>query len=215
MALDEMVRRAQAGDAEAFEKLVSRYSGRIKFICKKVVKDDALAEDMCQNTLLKIWRRLSLFRGECAFTTWIHRIAVNECLMELRKGKTRGSEKTISLDTPMQLEGVAMSSLTIGDAMIDPRAVDAVKRIEVLEWLNALASGFRTIIQLHKIEGLEFTECAEVMGYSVGNAKSQFSKAKKRMKRFRAEGTRETKAEAAQRRRYAREPKSLAARAGG
>ena len=81
----DVVLRAQAGDHDAFSELYLEHKKRVFAICMRMVRDFALAEDLTQEAFLQVHRRISLFRGDSAFTTWLHRLTVNTVLMYLRK----------------------------------------------------------------------------------------------------------------------------------
>src|ERR1700689_5307364 len=99
-----LVARAQAGDSEAFGELVSRYQNKIYRLAKHITQNDEDAEDVLQEAFLKAYEHLGGFQGNSKFYTWIVRIAVNEALMKLRKGK---GDRTVPLDEPVDTgEGV-------------------------------------------------------------------------------------------------------------
>src|SRR5215472_7312922 len=92
--LRETIRLAQQGDSAAFEVIYRRYAGRVYSVCLRMMRDPAEAEDLAQEAFMQVFRKLSTFRGESAFSTWLHRVAVNLVLMRLRKK----SPPTVSID---------------------------------------------------------------------------------------------------------------------
>src|SRR6266481_6157616 len=92
----ELVRRAQAGDAEAFAALFHAHKARVYSICVRMTNNTAQAEDLTQDAFLQVFRKLSTFKGNSALSTWLYRIAVNTVLMHFRKKAL----KQVSLDEP-------------------------------------------------------------------------------------------------------------------
>jgi RNA polymerase sigma-70 factor, ECF subfamily len=137
--------------------------------------DVAEAEDLAQEAFLQLFRKIGTFRGESAFSTWLHRLVVNVVLMHLRK---KGLQK-ISLDEPdnSQEEPVKRE---YGDD--DRRLLGSVERIALNNAINELPPGYRAIFVLHDIEGYEHNEIAQIMDCSVGNSKSQLHKARLKLR---------------------------------
>src|SRR5438477_9770598 len=96
--MKEVVRRAQTGDREAFEQLYEAYKTRVFNLCLRVSHNRDLAEDLTQDTFLQVFRRIGSFRGEAAFSTWLHRVTFNVVLMALRRNQARLEE--VPLETP-------------------------------------------------------------------------------------------------------------------
>jgi RNA polymerase sigma-70 factor, ECF subfamily len=139
----------------------------------------AEAEDLAQEAFLQLFRKISTFRGEAAFSTWLHRLAVNVVLMHLRKkGLQQVSldEVDTSQDEPVKRD--------YGDN--DRRLIGSVDRIGLQRAIADLPPGYRTVFVLHDVEGYEHNEIAEIMNCSVGNSKSQLHKARMKLReRFR------------------------------
>src|SRR5436305_6654337 len=99
-----IIRRAQAGDPEAFKYLYDTHRRRVFNLCLRMIQDWSRAEELTQDTFLQVYRRLNTFRGDSAFTTWLHRIAANIVLMHLRQNRARLHEVSGALpsdeDTP-------------------------------------------------------------------------------------------------------------------
>ena len=96
-----LVKRAQAGDEQAFATLFQQHKNRVYSVCLLMTKDVAEAEDLTQEAFLQVFRTVGSFRGDAAFSTWLYRVAVNTVLMKLRRRK---SPPTISLDEPVNPE---------------------------------------------------------------------------------------------------------------
>ena len=137
----------------------------------------AEAEDLTQEAFLQLFRKISTFRGESAFSTWLHRLAVNVVLMHLRK---KGLQQ-ISLDEVDHSQDEPVKR-DYGDD--DRRLVGSIDRISLQQAIADLPPGYRTVFVLHDIEGYEHNEIAEIMNCSVGNSKSQLHKARMKLREW-------------------------------
>ena len=182
----EAIRRAQAGDSAAFEHLYQLHSRRVYALCLRMVSNPADAEDLAQEAFLQLFRKIGTFRGESAFSTWLHRMTVNVVLMRLRKK----SLPTDSLEET--LEPDAESSGPKRDVGApDLRLSGAVDRVNLERSIEKLPPGYRTVFVLHDVQGYEHNEIADIMGCSVGNSKSQLHKARTRLRELLQEEIRE------------------------
>ncbi len=173
-----IVRRACAGDVEAFGVLYRKYRNRIHALCLRMVKDPFIAEDVLQESFLCAFRRINTFRGDSLFSTWLHRIAVNAVLMYFRRCKTTPTENVdaeLAYDEGEPLEGERFHAE-------DRRLTHAVERIELEHAINSLPPGYRIMFVLHDIEGFEHSEIAAILGCTPGNTKSQLFKARRRLR---------------------------------
>ena len=171
-----LVQRAQDGDQHAFGTLFELHKKRVYSVCLLMTKDVAEAEDLTQEAFLQVFRTITTFRGDAAFSTWLYRIAVNTVLMKLRRRKTKA---VLSLSEPVSPDSPSLSH-DIGTS--DSRLTGTVDRIALLRAIEALPEGCRTIFTLHEIEGYEHHEIAALLHCSVGNSKSQLHKAKLKMR---------------------------------
>src|SRR5882672_3696608 len=176
----ELVKRAQEGDAEAFEALFHAHKARVYSICVRMTNNTAQAEDLTQDAFLQVFRKLSTFKGNSALSTWLYRIAVNTVLMHFRKKAL----KQVSLDEPSSHDAT-MVRREYGSR--DCRLSGAVDRITLARAIKDLPTGYRTIFLLHEVEGYEHQKIAKILDCSVGNSKSQLHKAKLRIREFLAE----------------------------
>ena len=135
----------------------------------------AEAEDLTQEAFLQLFRKISTFRGESAFSTWLHRLAVNVVLMHLRK---KGLQQ-ISLDETDTSQDEPVKRDYGSD---DRRLTGSVDRIGLQKAIADLPPGYRTVFVLHDVEGYEHNEIAEIMNCSVGNSKSQLHKARMKLR---------------------------------
>ena len=172
---NEIIERAKQGDAEAFEALYHLHKRRVYSLCLRMTANTAEAEDLTQEAFLQLFRKISTFRGESAFSTWLHRMAVNVVLMRLRKkGLPLVSlEETMETeeDTPKKEPGAADLVLT-----------GSIDRLQLQRAVDELPPGYRTIFVLHDVEGYEHNEIAGLVGCSIGNSKSQLHKARMKLR---------------------------------
>ena len=170
-----MIARAQKGDEEAFTALFEAHKRRVYSLCLRMTGNTAEAEDLAQEAFLQLFRKISTFRGESAFSTWLHRLTVNVVLMHLRK---KGLQQ-VSLDEPDTSQDEPVKR-DYGDD--DRRLTGSIDRIGLQNAIAELPPGYRTVFVLHDVEGYEHNEIAEIMNCSVGNSKSQLHKARMKLR---------------------------------
>jgi RNA polymerase sigma-70 factor (ECF subfamily) len=173
----EAIRRAQGGDAGAFEHLYRLHSRRVYALCLRMVGNTAEAEDLAQEAFLQLFRKIATFRGESAFSTWLHRLAVNVVLMRLRK---RVPAETSLEETTEPDEESGGPRKDIGEP--DLRLTGSVDRVNLERAVKQLPPGYRSIFVLHDVQGYEHNEIAAIMNCSIGNSKSQLHKARMRLR---------------------------------
>jgi len=135
----------------------------------------AEAEDLTQEAFLQLFRKIATFRGESAFSTWLHRMAVNVVLMHLRK---KGLQ-VVPLEETTETEEDAPKK---DFGAQDPALAGSIDRIRLQNAIASLPAGYRTIFVLHDVEGYEHNEIAEIVGCSIGNSKSQLHKARMKLR---------------------------------
>lgn len=171
----EAIERAKQGDAEAFEELYHLHKRRVYSLCLRMTANTAQAEDLTQEAFLQLFRKIGTFRGESAFSTWLHRMAVNVVLMHLRK---KGLS-VVPLDETMETEEDApKKELGAPDQVL----TGSIDRLQLKRAVEALPPGYRTIFVLHDVEGYEHNEIAGIVGCSIGNSKSQLHKARMKLR---------------------------------
>jgi RNA polymerase sigma-70 factor (ECF subfamily) len=171
------IQRAREGDPAAFEYLYRLHSRRVYAVCLRMVGNITEAEDLTQEAFLLLFRKIHTFRGESAFSTWLHRLAVNIVLMHLRKK----SPPIVSIEaTPDPEDETASPNIDIGEP--DLLLEGAVDRINLERCIAQLPVGYRSIFVLHDIQGYQHNEIAEILGRSVGDSKSQLHKARLRLR---------------------------------
>jgi RNA polymerase sigma-70 factor (ECF subfamily) len=185
----EVIRLAQQGDANAFATLFHAHKKRVYSLCLRMTDNAAEAEDLTQDAFLQVFRKLASFRGDSAFSTWLHRVAVNTVLMHFRKK----SPCRISLDdiNEQYEDGRPVAREY---EVRDHRLEASVNRVALARAISALSDGYRTVFLLHDVEGYEHHEIADLLGCSAGTSKSQLHKARLRIRNFLA-GSRETQTE--------------------
>ena len=171
----QLIARAQRGDEEAFAALFEMNKRRVYSLCLRMTGNTAEAEDLTQEAFLQLFRKISTFRGESAFSTWLHRLAVNVVLMHLRK---KGLQQ-VSLDETDTSQDEPVKRDYGSD---DRRLMGSVDRIGLQKAIADLPPGYRTVFVLHDVEGYEHNEIAEIMSCSVGNSKSQLHKARMKLR---------------------------------
>ena len=173
----DCIRRAQAGDVDAFEVLYRENSGRVYALCIRLRGGDrSEATELMQDVFVKAWRRLGTFRGDCAFSSWLHRLAVNTMLESARSDRRR-TARVLSMEDTSLLPGAAQST-----------NVDL--KMDMEQAVASLPKGARLAFVLHDVEGYQHQEIAEQLSVSVGTVKAQLHRAR-RLLRERLEGKRE------------------------
>jgi RNA polymerase sigma-70 factor (ECF subfamily) len=164
-ALDS-IRRAQAGDVDAFELLYREHAGRVFALCLRLQGgDSADATELMQDVFIKAWRRLATFRGDSAFSSWLHRMAVNTMLENARSDRRRIA-RVLPMDDMSVLPGGARSS-------------GVELKMDMEDAIASLPKGARLAFVLHDVEGFQHQEIAEQLSVSVGTVKAQLHRARR------------------------------------
>jgi RNA polymerase sigma-70 factor (ECF subfamily) len=172
----DLIERAKLGDAEAFQALYDKHKRRVYSLCLRMTANTAEAEDLAQEAFLQLFRKIATFRGESAFSTWLHRLSVNVVLMHLRKK----SLPVVSLEETTQ--GTEEDSPKRDFGADDIALAGSIDRMQLQRAVDNLPPGYRTIFVLHDIEGYEHNEIAKIAGCSIGNSKSQLHKARMKLR---------------------------------
>ena len=167
-----LAQRAAGGDIGAFEELYERHNRRVYSLCLRMTQNVAEAEDLAQEAFIQLFRKIGSFRGESAFTTWLHRLTVNQVLMHFRKRGVKLEQTTDDGDVPVQ----------IVQGTQNPNQMPVVDRIALDRAIGQLPPGYRTVFVLHDVEGHEHEEIARMLGCSVGTSKSQLHKARMKLR---------------------------------
>jgi RNA polymerase sigma-70 factor (ECF subfamily) len=182
----ELVTRAQRGEEKAFEALFLQHRQHVYSLCLRMIGNTAEAEDLTQEAFLQVFRKIHTFRGESAFSTWLHRLSVNIVLMRLRKKKIteaplEDSAREGEFDAPRMEIGAP-----------DPALTGSIDRMHLERAIARLPPGYKQAFVLHDVHGYEHNEIAAMMGYSIGNSKSQLHKARTRLRELLQEAGRES-----------------------
>ncbi len=169
-----LARAAGLGDMKSFEELYQRHNRRVYSLCLRMTQNVAEAEDLAQEAFIQLFRKIGSFRGDSAFTTWLHRLTVNQVLMHFRKRSVKLERTTEEGETPVQ----------IVRGTENPNAMPVLDRIALDRALAQLPPGYRTVFVLHDIEGHEHEEIAKILGVAVGTSKSQLHKARMKLRRL-------------------------------
>jgi len=153
------------------------HSRRVYALCLRMVSNPADAEDLAQEAFLQLFRKIGTFRGESAFSTWLHRMTVNVVLMRLRKKTLPTDSLEETVDPDAENSGPKRD---VG--AVDLRLSGAVDRVNLERSIEKLPPGYKTVFVLHDVQGFEHNEIAGIMGCSVGNSKSQLHKARTRLR---------------------------------
>jgi RNA polymerase sigma-70 factor, ECF subfamily len=184
----EAIQKAQAGDPKSFEMLYALHKRRVYSLCLRMLSNVAEAEDLTQEAFLQLYRKIGTFRGDSAFSTWLHRLAVNVVLMHLRK---KGLPQ-ISLEEalePSQDDGprkdIGARDLTLSGS---------IDRVTLERAVENLPPGYKLVFVLHDVEGYEHNEIADMLDCSIGNSKSQLHKARMKLRDLLRSGQRKESA---------------------
>lgn len=157
--------RAVAGDMAAFETLYRRHHARVHALCRRLSGNEAQAEDHTQETFVKAWQNLPGFRGDAAFSSWLHRIATNVVLGGFRSDGRRGGHLKVVDDE--LLNAIPAPERSVGDALDLEHAI------------RSLPPGARAVFVLHDVEGWQHDEIAAETGIAVGTCKAQLHRARR------------------------------------
>jgi RNA polymerase sigma-70 factor (ECF subfamily) len=174
----ELIKRAQLGEESAFEALYHAHKRRIYHLCLRMIGNTAEAEELTQEVFLQLFRMIHTFRGESAFTTWLHRLSVNIVLMRLRKKRLKetpieDAEESEKSDLPPKEFGAP-----------DTELAGVVDRLWLKRAIAKLSPGCRKVFMLHDVFGCEHHEIASMLGFTIGNSKSQLHKARMRLRKL-------------------------------
>lgn len=174
-----LVRRAQGGDARAFDQLVTRYRGKVFGMCHHLVQNEQDAWDLAQEAFVKAWRALPSFKLDSSFYTWLYRIAHNCSYDWLRKRRIVSDGE---FDDELQ-RNVAAGAEAVPKGSVRPDHAMRNKELgaRITEAIAQLTPGHRAVILLREIEGLSYEEIAEVTGQETGTVMSRLFYARKKL----------------------------------
>jgi RNA polymerase sigma-70 factor (ECF subfamily) len=158
----------------AFEEIYQRHHRRVYSICLRMLQNAYEAEDLTQDVFIQLYRKIGSFRGDSAFTTWLHRMTVNQVLMHFRKRTVKFEKTTEEGETPVQ----------IVSGTENPFKMPIVDKIALENAIDQLPAGYKNVFMLHDVEGFEHEEVAKILGCSVGTSKSQLHKARLKLQKL-------------------------------
>jgi RNA polymerase sigma-70 factor (ECF subfamily) len=164
----DLIARARAGDGGAFEALYRAHVGRIYALCLRLAADTHRAEELTQDVFVRAWQRLASYRGEAAFGTWLHRLAVNVVLTERRSAWRQGLR--IAPETDVE---------DVPEPAGRPRSDGGLDAIDLDRAIAGLPPGARAVFVLHDVEGYQHAEIAEMAGIAEGTSKAQLFRARR------------------------------------
>ncbi len=168
----DLCRLATDGNLAAFEVLYQRYNRRTYSLCLRMTNSQTEAEDLTQEVFIQLFRKIGSFRGDSAFSTWLHRMTVNQVLMHFRR-RTVKNEKTSD-------DGEMPEQIVTGSA--NPGKMQVIDKIALRNAIAELPRGYKNVFVLHDVEGYEHEEVARQLGISVGTSKSQLHKARLKLR---------------------------------
>ena len=164
--MTDTVRRAQAGDEAAFELLYREHAGRVYALCLRMAGDGMRAKELVQDVFVRAWEKLESFRGDAAFSSWLHRLAVNVVLMD-RRLAARRAEETLPEDD---------------GANLAVHAAPPGLRMDLEAAIAALPAMMRQVLVLHDLEGYEHGEIARLLGIAEGTSKAHLHHARRKLR---------------------------------
>ena len=184
----EAIRLAQQGDERGFERIYRLHSQRVYALCLRMMRgNSAEAEELTQESFLQLFRKIGTFRGESAFSTWLHRLTFNIVLMRLR----RHSFQVLSLDEMLEPGEKTAGLLQKHIGSRDLRLAGSADRMDLERALEQLPPGYKAVFILHDVQGYQHREIAAIRGCTLGNSKSQLHKARARLQHLLRAGVRD------------------------
>jgi RNA polymerase sigma-70 factor, ECF subfamily len=172
--IDRNVQLAAAGDMTAFEELYRTYHGGVYRLCLRMTRNVSDAEDLTQNVFVYVFRKLQTFRGESAFSTWLHRLTINEILMHFRKRVVKMEKTTEDGEPP----------IVIVRGTQNPGRMGIIDRISLDEALRQLSPGYRAVFLLHDVAGYDHGQIGNLLGCAEGTSKSNLHKARLKLRQL-------------------------------
>ena len=161
-------------DMETFEEIYHLHHKRVYSICFRMLQNAPDAEDLTQQVFIQLFRKLHTFRGESSFTTWLHRMTVNQVLMHFRRRVVKAEKTTEDGSTPIRI--VTGSE--------NPSRMALIDRIALNQAISQLPTGYRMVFILHDVEGFDHDQIGKMLGCAVGTSKSQLHKARQRLRQL-------------------------------
>ena len=171
-----LAQRAAEGDVQAFEELYRRSAGRVFALCLRMSRDRERARELAHDAFVRAWEKLSTFRGEAAFTTWMHRLTVNLVLERQRSERRRAAHEVSNTDRDAE---TGTGGATEGRPMLHLVRRDEGDRLDLEAAIRTLPTNARTVFVLHEVEGFRHEEIAESMGIAPGTVRAHLHRARR------------------------------------
>jgi len=168
----DLCRLAADGNLAAFELIYQRYNRRTYSLCLRMTNSQTEAEDLTQEVFIQLFRKIGSFRGDSAFSTWLHRLTVNQVLMHFRRRSVKNERTSDDGEIPEQ---------TVTGSQ-NPNRMQVIDRIALKNAVAMLPKGYKSVFLLHDVEGYEHEEVARRLGISIGTSKSQLHKARLKLR---------------------------------
>ena len=175
MEESRLIQRASGGDPAAFNELLGAHERRMYAVALRMCGNPEDAQDCLQETMLRVWRAISGFKGQSSFSTWVYRITMNTCLDELRKRKNRPNTS---------LDGLVDAGWSPADEDDTPEkhAVRREARKSLEGFIQELPEDMRAAVVLRDIQGYAYDEIADILGTNVGTIKSRISRGREKLR---------------------------------
>jgi RNA polymerase sigma-70 factor, ECF subfamily len=175
----EAIARAKRGDALGFERLYQLHRARVYALCLRMTGNLAEAEDLMQDAFLIVFRKIGSFRGDSAFSTWLHRIAINVALM--RRRRRTSLETSLEENSEPGNDRAGPIERLGGDDLFLPGLIDRLQLERALEQLRPF---HRLVVELHDVQGYKHNEIAKMLDCSIGDSKSRLHRARARLRQL-------------------------------
>lgn len=167
-----LCRLASNNNLAAFEMIYQRYHRRTYSLCLRMTNSQTEAEDLTQEVFIQLFRKIGSFRGDSAFSTWLHRLTVNQVLMHFRRRSVKNEKTSEDGEIPEQ---------TVSGTE-NPNKMPVIDRLALNKAIEQLPPGYKKVFWLHDVEGYEHEEIARMLKLSVGTSKSQLHKARLKLR---------------------------------
>jgi RNA polymerase sigma-70 factor (ECF subfamily) len=168
-----VIGKARAGDLNAFGMLYDNYSQNVYSRCLRLTKDPEAAEDLRQDVFIQAWRKISDFRGDSRFGTWLHRVTTNVVFMHFRKKRRHPEDNQITGHANDEWSFEKL--LSSGPPQLD-------NRLLLTQAVSALRPGYRAVLMLHDVDGYKHEEIARILGIPLGTSKSNLYRAHRQIR---------------------------------
>lgn len=182
----QLIDKFKAGEHEAFDQLVEKYSGRAYQIAYGILGNRQDAEEVAQDVFVRIHRALPRFRGDSEFTTWMYRIAMNLARNKYRWNKSRGSQRNVSIDAPLDgTDDPDAKRLDVVEGRLAPDEKASLDELEqrALAELDNLPELYRQALMLRNVDELSYEDIADLLGCKLGTIKSRIARAREELRK--------------------------------